>query len=485
MARFRLPPIVLPPPIRVAGLALALAGCAAVGPDFQPPAAPDLSTYGDAASARARLTPEARTAGAWWLALGSAELDRLIRQALKDSPTLDEADALLARDQAMVDAARGGRRPQGDLAAGAQRQRFNTRTFPFRNIPSPTFNVYSVGATVAYDLDPFGAGRRRVERAQAQAEAQAHRADAAYLALTGEIALQAVQIAALRAEIAALQATLDEDRQINRMIAEAIRAGGEASGARAHGEAQLAEDEADLAPLRRDLDAARHRLARLAGHAPGNLTGADFDLSGFVLPAQVPVSLPSALVRQRPDILAAEAELHAATAGIGVATAALYPDLRLTAGLTQSARHPEDLFGFSASGWNIGAGLAAPLLRGGALKAERRAAEADARAAMARYQQTVLIAFTQVADALGALDHDEAALTARLRAEAARAETLRLARTAQTLGGGTFRAVIEAQRDLGQARRDRIRAEAERHKDIIRLFAATAADWRTTETARR
>ncbi len=473
-------------PNRMAGFAAAalISGCTTVGPDFKAPAGPAQADYG-AAAERAGLTAEERPAQAWWMALGSADLDQVIRQALKDSPTLAEADATLASYYALADAARGGRKPSADLSAGAQHQRFNTQVFPFRNIPSPTFDIYSVGANVAYNLDLYGGGRRSVERADAQAQAQARRADAAYLALTGEIALQAVEIAGLREEIAAVEAAIADDRRMNQVVADAIKAGGEAAGARFAGEARLAEDESDLPPLARRLEIARHRLTLLSGHAPGAWASPDFQLSAFATPQQIPVSLPSALVHRRPDILAAEADLHAATAEIGVRTAALYPDIQLRAGLTQSARSPGNLFDYDATGWNLAGALSAPLLRGGVLKAERRAAEAEARAAMARYQQTVLTAFTQVADALSSLAQDDATLAARARAEAANAQTLRTAETAYRLGGGDLIGVIDAQRELDKSRRERVRAEADRHRSAIRLFAASAADWRITETAAR
>lgn len=471
-----------PPTRSVALLALttALAACTTVGPQFERPPAPGANGYaapGDTAPARAALSPEARPAGVWWAALGSADLDRVIREALKDSPTLAEADAVLARNRAQAEAVAGRLKPQADVKAGAKRERINTAVFGISNIPSPTVSFYTVGGTVAYDLDLFGGGRRRVEEAAAIVEAQARRADAAYLTLTGEIAMQAVEIAALRAEIAAAQATADDDRRLNEVISNGIKAGGEAPPALASGEAQLAQDEAELPPLLRSLDVARHRLALLAGKAPSGWTPPDFELTGFTLPAQIPVSLPSDLVRRRPDILAAEADLHAAVADIGVQTAALYPNIRLSATLTQSALSPEDLFGYSASGWDIGGGLTAPLLHGGTLHANKRAAEAQARAAMARYQQTVLVAFNQVADALQALARDEEAIAARQRSEAADAENVRLAQAAYRLGGGPLYRVIDAQRQLARSRRDRVRAEGQRFADVVRLYAAIAGDW--------
>jgi NodT family efflux transporter outer membrane factor (OMF) lipoprotein len=287
-----------------------------------------------------------------------------------------------------------------------------------------------------------------------------------------------VRIAALRAEIEAVEATIADDRRVSDLTEAAERAGGEARSALSSTAAQLAQDEALLPPLQKSLSAARHQLALLAGQAPSGWTAPDFDLAAFTVPAQIPVELPSTLARRRPDILAAEADLHSATAEIGVKAAELYPNLSLTANLTQTARNVEDLFGYSASGWNIGAGVTAPILQRGMLKAEKRAAEADARVAMARYQQTVLTAFVQVADSLSDLAHNDAELAALRRAEEAAATNLRDAETAYRLGGGPLLRTIDAQRQLSQARRARVRAEAARIEGTVRLYAALAADWR-------
>jgi outer membrane protein TolC len=195
-------------------------------------------------------------------------------------------------------------------------------------------------------------------------------------------------------------------------------------------------------------------------------------------PAQVPVDLPSTLVRRRPDILAAEAELHAATAAIGVAVANQYPDIRLSANLTQAAIKPQNLFNYSSSGWNLLAGVTAPIAHGGTLKAERQAAEAEARASLARYQATVLRAFVQVSDALAALATDQEQVAALTRSQETAEARLRDAQSAYRLGGGALIQVIDAQRQLSRARLALAEAQAQRFSDLVQLYAATAADWR-------
>jgi NodT family efflux transporter outer membrane factor (OMF) lipoprotein len=471
--------------------ALALSACATVGPNFKAPDAPQgpaaagYAMRGDASPAGVRLSPETRVAGPWWQAFGSADLDRVVRQALTDSPTLVEANATLQRVQQQAAAVRGAQAPQVDASGSAQRERINTQAFGFTGFPSPTISLYSVGANVAYDLDLFGGRKRATEAASARAEAAARQADAAYLTLSGNVAMQAMRVASLRAQLATLKQVAADDRRLLDMIHAAQRAGSEAPSATSGGEAQLAEDEAMAPPLQRDLDAARHQLALLVGKSPAEWSAPDFDLAAITSPGDVPVSLPSELVRKRPDILAAEAELHAATADVGVAVANQYPSIRLTANLTQAAIEPQSLFNYAASGWNLMAGVSAPIFHGGTLKAQRKGAEAEARAAFARYQQTVIRAFVQVSDVLAALASDQQQIAALKRAEAASAANARDAQTAYRLGGGTLLQVIDAQRTLNRARRASVQAEGQRLGDLVQLYTATAADWRGTETAAR
>jgi NodT family efflux transporter outer membrane factor (OMF) lipoprotein len=366
-----------------------------------------------------------------------------------------------------------------------QRERIMLAAFGFSGAPgfsisNPTITLWSIGGTVNYDLDIFGGRRRATEQARASAEAEAERAEAAYLTLTGNVALAAVRIAGLRAEIDAVHEVIAEDQRTLDLVRRATQAGGEAPSQIRSGEAQLAEDEALLPPLLRDLDAARHQLALLTGKSPAEWTAPDFDLARMTLPSAIPVSLPSELVRRRPDILAAEADLHAATAAVGVAVANQYPDIRLSPSLTQSALHPSDIFNtHMASGWAIGPTVNVPIFHGGTLKAQRQAAEAEARAAMDRYQQTVLRAFVQVADVLSALGADQQSIEALQRAVVASEANVRNTETAYNLGGGTLLQVIDAQRQLSRTRRSLIQIEGQRFGDLVQLYTATAADWRT------
>jgi NodT family efflux transporter outer membrane factor (OMF) lipoprotein len=469
----------------VAAAAMALSACTTVGPNFKTPegpkgpAAAGYAMPGDPTPVGPKLAPEARAAGPWWQAFGSPELDAAVRQALHDSPTLAEAVATLERSQAEAAAVAGQSLPQVDANAALRRERINVAAFGFSGFPNPTIDFYSIGWGVTYDLDLWGRRRREVEEVRADSEAEARRADAAYLALSGNVVLQAVHIATIRAQIAAAQQIVADDARVVELVRNSVLAGGEAPAGIAASQAQLAEDEAFLPPLQRDLDAARHQMALLAGKAPAEWAPPEFDLAQFVPPGAVPVTLPSELVRRRPDILAAESELHSATAAVGVAVADQYPNLVLSANIAQSALKPQELFKYASTGWDFGGGLTAPIFHGGTLSAERRAAEAEARAAMARYQQTVLRAFTQVSDVLAALASDTDAIAALDRAEEAAARRAHNAETAYKLGGGTLFEVTDAHRQLSRIRRILVEAEGRRLSDFVELYTATAADWRT------
>ncbi len=479
---------------RVALATLWLAGCTTVGPDFQRPAPPAAAGYvmaGETPAPGLRLDPEARTAGPWWQAFGSEALDRVVRQALADSPGVAEAAATLERYQASQQATEAGLGPQVDASAEAQRQKFNAKSFGFSGgsstaggftgFGSRTFNLYSLSGTARYDLDMFGGGRRSAEQGRAMVERSARLADAAYLTLSQKVVLEALRIAAVRAQIGLLEQILDDDRRLLELAHRAEAVGGIARITTTQVELQLADDEAALPPLSRQYAAARHQLALLVGKSPAEWTPPDFDLAQFKVPGEVPVSVPSQLIRRRPDILVAEAELHAAVAAVGVAMADQYPNVRLSARGALAALTPGDVLSTDSTGFTLLSGITAPLFDGGARKAKTRAAQAEARAALARYRQTVLKAFTQVADAMAALQTDQQQLAALTRAVAAGASVARDTLEAARLGGATAQKVIETRRELVRTRRALADAQARRLADMVDLFAASAADWRVAD----
>ena len=485
-------------PALLAAFALT-AGCA-VGPDFERPAAPTAGGYASGADAvRVVAGAPATTLGAgpcerWWEAFGSAELNGLVDRAIANNQSLAASNATLERAQAMVSAAAGRRLPQVDANARIERQEANLAAFGFEpsRFPgfasgNPVFNLYSLGGGVSFDPDLFGGKRRAVEQAGARAEAQLRQTEAAHLTVAGRVVTQVLTIAAIRARIATATALLDEDRR-NVDLTEARRKAGDGTMVEVlNAQSQLANDRADLPQLAQLLDEARHMLAVLIGTSPAELGATDFEIAAFRLPADVPVTLPSELVHRRPDILQAEAELHAATAQVGIATARLYPSLTLGGTYSQGAPRPGDLFDSAFRGFDIFAGLTAPIFDGGTRRAEKRGAEAEASEAAATYRQTVLEAFGQVADLLDAVQSDQQSVRNRMEAMDVAARSRDLSRRSFKVGNSGILQVLDAERLYQRARSGLIDAQARQYLNVARLYVATAggASSRAAPTATR
>ena len=465
-----------------------LAGCA-VGRRFIRPAAPLASAY-TAAGTAPRLASKTggpsqslavgqRIPADWWQLFHSPQLDGVVRQALARNPTLDVAKATLTEAEEAVTEARGGYYPQVDLAASAERQK--GPAFALGLLPSkqglPEFNLYSLGPTVSYSLDVFGLTKRQVEESQALADTQGDQLAAAYLTITGNVVTEALTLASLRLQIAAVNGIVADDER-NLALVRLKVAGGLAPRSNVlTAETQLASDRTLLPPLAQQRAAAEDALAVLVGEPPGAWAPPQFALSEFTLPAQLPLSLPSTLVRQRPDILAAEAQVHASSAAIGVATAQMYPNIVLSGTIATAALDVGSLFGSSSAIWSAAAGLAAPIFHGGALEARKRQAVAGYRAALATYRQTVLAAFGQVADTLRALGHDTALEDAEHQALQAAQASLEMQRASYAAGRSDLLRLLDAERSVEQARLGDARAIAQRYVDSARLFVALGGGW--------
>lgn len=462
-------------PTAVPMLLALLAGCT-VGPNFERPAAP---------AARAYLAPgeQAGTAAAkgiaplrWWTAFGSPEIDALVDRALANNRTLAASNATLARSREQFRAVRGTRLPQVDASARVDQQAINFASYGFPGT-NPEFGLYSAGGVASFDLDLFGRRRRQVEQAAADAEAQQRQTEAAHLSIAGQVVMQAITIAAINSRIATAQ-TLIRDDQRNVDLTDKRRRGGEGTLVEVlNAQSQLADDQTILPPLYQQLSEATHLLAILVGDAPADFTAPQLDLAKLSLPGAIPLSLPSELVHRRPDILQAEADLHSATAAVGIATARLYPDISLGATLTQGAPSLSDVLKTGFRGYDLFAAVSAPIFHGGTLKAERRAAIDQARAADANYQQTVLTAFQQVADLLTALDHDHQALTANSRTIAVAGRALALSRRSFAVGNSGVLDILDAQRVYQRAVSASVDANARQYLDSAQLFVATAGGW--------
>ena len=463
----------------------ALAACT-LGPDFKRPEPPATKTYTEEGD-RQPTVPEAKEkeqhfelgkkiSGQWWSLFRSQRLNEVLDMAVQHNLTLVTARATLAQAQQAIVTAQGAYLPQLDLTAGASRQRVNNALFGSQQ-QGPIINLFSIGPTVSYALDIWGLNRRRVEQQEALAEFQTWQLDAAYLTLTGNAVNQALQIASARAQIDTINSIIADDER-NLKLVQSELAAGEATQIDVQSAAsQLAADRTLLPPVRQQLSAARHALSVLVGKAPSDWVPPDFDLSEFTLPEQLPVSLPSELVRQRPDILSAEAQLHAASAAIGVATAQQYPNITLSASLTQEALQPHNLFNPMAQIFNVGSQLTAPIFHGGELEAQKQAAIEAYNGAVATYQQTVLTSFQQVADVMQALGHDAELIEAQRRALESADRSLSLTRTTYAYGNVGVLQVLDAQRLSEQARLGFVRAEVQRQLDTVQLFTAMGGGW--------
>ncbi len=454
-------------------------GCA-VGPDFERPGALPAERYtaerldlegGPAGGDAQTMVVAAPLERQWWRRFHSEALDAIVGRALARNRTLTAAAATLAQAQELAEAQAGHSAPQIGLAADAGRQKYGAQFLGTLPKPAP-FTYFAIGPTVSYTLDYTGGTARSVEQQRALADYRQGQLDAAYLAVTGNAVTQALRIASLRAQIAAVEALIAEDRENLRLVQIAFDAGTVSRLDIVTAQSQLANDSTLLAPLRQQVSVARHALAVVLGSQPADAALPDFELTRFELPRELPVSLPSELAHRRPDILAAEAQLHAATAAVGVATSNLYPHINLTASAGQQSVALSHLFDRGSSVWGLAAGLVAPLFDGGTLHAEQRAAVDAMRAAAASYEQTVLEAFGQVADSLQALAHGHEQLLAQAAAQAAARDNLDLTRRSYHEGNVGVLQVLDAERVYQQATLGFVRAQGQRYIDTAQLFLA-------------
>jgi NodT family efflux transporter outer membrane factor (OMF) lipoprotein len=463
--------------------ALTLLGACTMGPNFKAPAPPPPeANYAPPASDRAAMGEGPQLQ--WWAAFGSAELDALVERALQANHSLAASIATLERAREQIAAVAGRRLPQVDANARIEHEQINLSAFGFNGLTgsgapvgNPEFNLFTVGGGVSYDPDLFGRNRRMLEQATAEAEAQQRKTGAAHLTIAGRVVAQVFAIAALNDRIATENALLAEDQRNVDLTQKRREAGAGTLVEVLSAQGQLAADRADLPPLEQQLAEGRNMLAVLLGTSPAQLGPTPFSLHDFALPAKVPVALPSALVHKRPDILEAEARLHAAIAAVGVATAELYPDLTIGGTLTQSTSKPGKIFSGDFTGFDIFAGLAAPIFHGGTLRANKRGAEAGAREAAQTYQQTVLEAFGQVSSLLSALDTDSRALADEQEATAVAERSLYLSRRSFQVGNSGILQVLEANRTYQRAQLALLDARSRQYLNIERLYVATAGGW--------
>jgi NodT family efflux transporter outer membrane factor (OMF) lipoprotein len=476
----------------LAAVPLCLGGCA-VGMNFQAPTAPQVTSYTPAplppvtvkaAGVAQHFNPGADISGEWWTLFHAPELNSLIDTALSHNPTLEASQQTLIEAEENVRAEEGSYVPALSGNFQAERERISSAELAGQGAGAlassaviPPFSLYNASLSVSYTLDVFGGVRRQVESLQAQADYQRYELEAAYLTLTANIVTAAVSEASLNAQVDATDKIIAIERKQLDILNNQVALGGAPAANLLSEQASLASTQATLPPLEAQLAEERNQLADYVGAYPANFHEADFTLDALSLPPDVPVSVPSALVAQRPDIAAAAAQLHEASANVGVATANMLPQITLSADVGQDALTAATLFTPQNLLWSLVAGVTQPIFEGGTLDARRKSAIAAFRAAGAQYQSTVLAAFQNVADALQALQFDAEALQAAQAAEAASAKSLAVTEDQVQLGGQPFTAELTAQTTYQNAVINRVKAQATRLADTAALFQALGGGW--------
>jgi NodT family efflux transporter outer membrane factor (OMF) lipoprotein len=470
-------------------ICLAMAGCA-VGPDFRKPAAPDVRDY--TAIPLATTVSSANTAGGeaqrfakgsdipadWWTLFHSRPLNALIEQSLASNPNLKAAQAalLVARENTL--AGRGAYYPSVTAGISATRQ----QDPPGALAPVPSnnaflYNLFTPQVSVSYVPDVFGLNRRTVESLKAQEQAVRYQMIAAQITLSANVVAAAVQQASLQAQIDATHRLIDINTHMLQILRYQMAKGYVGRLEVAAQESQLAQVTATLPTLVKQLDQQHNLLAVLAGRFPSQAPAEKFALADLQLPQELPLSLPSQLVAQRPDVLQAEANMHAASAQVGIATANRLPNIALTANAGSTALAIGEVFKAGTGFWSLGAAVTTPIFQGGTLLHQQRAAKAAYVEAAEQYRSTVLTAFQNVADTLTALEQDAEGLKAASAAADAAKVTLDLSQRQWKDGYASYLSLLSAEQADQQAQIALVQAQANRYADTAALFQALGGGW--------
>jgi NodT family efflux transporter outer membrane factor (OMF) lipoprotein len=474
--------------VTLAAAAVALLTGCAVGPDFHRPAPPDVAAYtSKALSATAstevpggeeqRFLEELDIPGQWWALFRSEELNALIARAFAANPNVAAAQAALRVAMENVYVQEGAYYPSIEGNFSGNRQKTSANLSPVPANGTTIFNLFTAQVSVSYTPDVFGLNRRTVESLRAQAEAQQLQVAATYLTLASNVVAAAVQEAALRAQIAATEDIIKAETDLLDLFRRQLALGQVAGLDVAAQEAALAAAEATLPPLNKQLAIQRDLIAALAGGFPADDPKETFELSSLQLPQDLPVGIPSKLVEQRPDIRQAEANLHAASAQIGVAVANRLPNITLTPNVGKTALDFGKLFAPGSAFWTLAGSVTQPIFEGGALLHKERAARAAFEQATAQYRAAVITGFQNVADTLNALQSDAEALRAAVAAERAARTSLEITRRQVELGAVNYTAVLTAQQVYLTAVINVAQARGNRFADTAALFQALGGGW--------
>ena len=465
-----------------------LAGCA-VGPNFQKPAAPEVSGYTPgppAATSGAtnvaggepqRFLSGKDIPGEWWTLFHSQPLDDLIERSLKANPDIKAAQAALDVARENVLAQKGAYFPSVAAGFSASRQKTSSELAPIPNANEFYYNLYTPQVSVSYVPDVFGLNRRTVESLQAQAEQARFALAATHITLSANVVAAAIQEASLRGQVSATRELVTINTDMLEILRKQFAKGYADRLDVAAQESQLAQIAATLPPLVKQLAQQRDLLAALSGGFPSRPPAEEFELSSLQLPQKLPLSLPAQLVEQRPDVRLAEENLHAASAQIGIAVANRLPNITLTADAGIAALEGSQLFTQSAGFWTLAGAVTQPIFQGGALLHKERAARAAYVLASEQYRSAVLAAFQNVADTLNALDQDANALKAAAAAKDAAGVTLDLARRQWKSGYANYLSLLDAEQACQQALINLVQAQANRYADTSALFQALGGGW--------
>ncbi len=468
--------------------ALLLAGCA-VGPDFMPLPTPDVNGYTPeplqtrTASANTRggeaqrFVRDRDLPGQWWTLFHSKALNSLIEKALAANPDLQAAQAALRVARENVYAQQGALFPAVDANFNGIRQKPPISDPSSVGIGSATFNLFTGQLLISYSPDVFGGTRRSIEALAAQAESQRFALEATYLTLTSNLAGAAVQEASLRGQIAATQSIIKIETDVLDLLRRQRTLGAVADADVVAQEAALAQVEQTLPPLQKQLLQQRDLLAALSGGFPSEKLPERFYLTSLRLPRDLPISLPSTLVAQRPDVQAAQANLHAASAQIGVAIANRLPNITLAGTSGSTAIAIDQLFTPGTGFWSAAGSATQPIFHGGTLLHRELAAKDAYDQAEAQYRSVVIMAFQNVADSLRAIQQDAIALQRAVASERAAAKSLDITRRRMELGDINYLALLNAQQTYQQALITLAQTKASRYADTVALFQALGGGW--------
>ena len=495
--------------LAAAGASLA-SGCA-VGPDFHRPKAPDNTGYAPAPLPQQTAQSDIHAGEAqhlaigselqfkWWETFQSPALNTLIEQSLKNNPSITAAQAALRQARELTYAQEGYFFPSvdssyqferhkisgnltNDQAPGVQGDGHNLLP-PLQNPDGPPYTAplyydfHTAEVSVGFVPDVFGSNRRQVESLAAQTQAQAFALEATYITLAANVAAAAIQEASLRAQLQAAREIIDLNSKSLDVLRQQFRLGMAMRIDVAAQEAALAQARAALPPLEKQFEQTRDLIRALVGNLPNQDVAETFTLDALQLPRELPLSVPGKLIEQRPDVRAAEAQLHAVNAQVGVAVAAMLPQFSITGSVGGNADEIPWLFRSGGSFWNLVGNVTQPVFQGGTLLHQKRAAEQALKQAAAQYRLTVITAYQNVADSLHAVISDADALTADREAEQAAKVTLDLTQRQMEVGYVNYLTLLSAQAAYQQALVNRVQAQAARFSDTVALFEALGGGW--------